>query len=449
MEDPQLENAFFYFVLDAPDAVLEPLYEQHIRSVTAYQAVEAGKFPIVELPSLGADFRLSDDESSSDTYSGVDSDTDRRLRDIEESSYDDANAPKIGIEYQCSIQRALEDPKFYQTAEQEDANGGELLWNPDRLSTRNVDHYLAQTQCELEDDADAFFAPSRNPETSTVVDMTSLAVNGAGRSRPTLITQEEAFYVLHEANYDVEVAKATLKHKNLAWSSKKRDFEPWSESDVQKFETGMRFHHKRFRKILQEDMIGVNKNPQEVMQYYYTWKKLPRYAPWKKRRMTTRSVGDDRPAPTPTPAPIYDPQTNAPVKFDEFFEFRQFMGLRSRPRIDYSSSSSGTHIWRTATGGYKRKQRQEESTDSEEDGKDFPPLEVFDISVYADIDLDLVRHAKRARLEPVDYDDSKLLRELEVQERAELTRLGVDDGPSNFDAMENEEPAGFSGLHDD
>jgi len=117
------------------------------------------------------------------------------------------------------------------------------------------------------------------------------------------------------------------------------------------------------------------------------------------------------------------------MKFDEFFEFRQFMGLRSRPRIDYSSSSSGTHIWRTTTGGYKRKQRQEESSDTDDEGREFPPMEVFDVSIYADIDLDMVRHAKRARHEPVDFDDAKLLAELELQERADLNRLigDVDD----------------------
>lgn len=448
MEDFQGDPGYFYIVMDSSDFNMESSFIDHISSVSTYAALEFSKAPIVDLPYLGRDFRLSDDESSSDTYSGVDSETDRRLRELEEESYDDANAPKIGIEYQCSVQRAFEDPKFYQTPEQEEANAGELVWSPDRLSTRALDIFLAQTQCAIHDDVDDFFAPSRNPDTSSFVDMTS-ADPDAVRQHPKLITQEQVYRVLHDCNYDVEAAKAKLQSRNEAWSAKKRDFEPWSEADVLKFEAGMRFHHKRFPKILKDDMVGASKSLQDVMGYYYTWKKLPRYGPWKKRRMTSRSLAfdSDRPAPTPSPAPVYDPQTNAPVKFDEFFEFRQFMGLRSRPRIDYSSSSSGTHIWRTATGGYKRKQRQEESTDSEEEGKEFPPLEVFDVSVYADIDLDLVRHVKRARREPVDFDDSKLLAELAAQEKADLRRLGVgDEDPlANFDPMDTDQNPSYSG----
>jgi hypothetical protein len=447
MEDFQGDSGYFYIVMDSNDFNMESSFVEHVSSVNTYAALEFSKAPIVDLPYLGRDFRLSDDESSSDTYSGVDSETDRRLRELEEESYDDANAPKIGIEYQCSVQRAFEDPKFYQTPEQEEANAGELVWRPDRLSSRVLDLFLAQTQCAIEDDMDDFFAPSRNPDTSSVVDMTS--VDGqTTRQRPKLITQEQVYRVLHDCNYDTEAAKAKLQSRNEAWSAKKREFEPWNEADVLKFEAGMRFHHKRFPKILKDDMVGVNKSLQDVMSYYYTWKKLPRYGPWKKRRMTSRSLAFDseRPAPAPSPAPVYDPQTNAPVKFDEFFEFRQFMGLRSRPRIDYSSSSSGTHIWRTATGGYKRKQRQEESTDSEEEGKEFPPLEVFDVSVYADIDLDMVRHVKRARREPVDFDDSKLLAELAAQEKADLLRLGVgdDDSLPNFDPMDTDQNPSYS-----
>jgi len=448
LEDSQALPAYFYIVMDSSDYTLESAFQTHTADVAAYAGLEFSKAPVLDIPSLGRDFRLSDDESSSETYSGVDSDTDRRLRELEEESYDDTSAPKIGIEYQCSVQRALEDPKFFETPSQEEANAGELIWSPEKLSRRIIDLFLAQTQCAVEDDIDEFFLPSRNPETSSFVDMTQVTDTSA-RKRPSLITQEQALNELHFCNYDVETAKSNLLSRNEAWSAKKRDFEPWLEADVQKFETGMRFHHKRFPKILKDDMGGGNKALRDVMQYYYTWKKLPRFAPWKKRRMTSRSLATfeaDRPITSPSPAPIYDPQTNAPVKFDEFFEFRQFMGLRSRPRIDYSSSSSGTHIWRTATGGYKRKQRQEESTDSDEEGKEYPPMEVFDISIYADIDLDMVRHAKRARREPVQFDDAKLLSELAEQEKADLIRLGVGDDSSlpPFDPMDADSNSMFS-----
>jgi hypothetical protein len=335
--------------------------------------------------------------------------------ELEESSYDEANAPKIGSDFQADIEHALFD--FKETDAEVQAKGGELLWSPQRLNQRQVDQYLAETQCKLEDDIDDFFSPSRNPDTGSVVDVTAaapaeIAVENGNAKKLLLITQEEALRVLHNSDYDIEKAKATLVARNQVWSAKKREFEPWNEIDVQKFEAGMRFHHKRFRKMLLEEMVGVKKTLKEVMQYYYTWKKLPRYAPWKKRRMTLRSLDSERTSAAPI---TIDPQTNAPVKFDEFFEFRHFLGLRSRPRIDYSSSSSGTHIWRTTTGGYKRKQK-EESTDTD-DEKEYPPLEVFDISVWADIDLDLMRAAKRARTENAsDVSDAALMLEISRQE---------------------------------
>lgn len=128
---------------------------------------------------------------------------------------------------------------------------------------------------------------------------------------------------------------------------------------------------------------------------------------------------------------LSDSQQIAPTKEDEFFEFRQFMGLRSRPRIDYLQSGSGQHIWRSASGGYKRKQRAKDVSSDTEDDKEFPPLEVFEISVNGDVDLDFVRAAKRARRETIDYNDASLLLELQAQEeevKQALRDSGIDEG---------------------
>jgi len=153
-------------------------------------------------------------------------------------------------------------------------------------------------------------------------------------------------------------------------------------------------------------------------------------------RVEARRLVAERAAAAAQPPQAYDPQTNAPVKFDEFFELRQFLGLRSRPRVDYSSSSSGQHIWRTTTGGYKRKQR-EESSDTDDEKND-PPLEVLDVSIFGDIDLERVRATKRARHESADEDDELLLADLAAQEHAPPP---VWNGDGDDDPVEDKDAA--------
>lgn len=115
---------------------------------------------------------------------------------------------------------------------------------------------------------------------------------------PKLQTQERALAVFKECGYNVEEALAAMKSLG-PWSAKKRVFgtafeeldrsllihsEPWDEEDIKAFEAGMRLQPKRFRYVLHEHLGGRNKTLLQVMQFYYVWKKLPRYALWKKRR---------------------------------------------------------------------------------------------------------------------------------------------------------------------
>lgn len=62
--------------------------------------------------------------------------------------------------------------------------------------------------------------------------------------------------------------------------------EPWSDEDIEAFEAGMRLQPKRFRYVLFDHLSGRNKTLAQVMQFYYTWKKLPRYSAWKRKSTT-------------------------------------------------------------------------------------------------------------------------------------------------------------------
>lgn len=171
---------------------------------------------------------------------------------------------------------------MYESESQVLEKEGELVWDPSKLHADEIDRYLAMTQCKVEDDVDDFYSPARNPETTSLLDVNSL--NNEAERSVKLITQEAALSILHRHKYNVKSAMKEMSEAKLAWSAKKRDFEPWAEEDVGKFEAGMRVYHKRFRKILRNHMPGTNKNLKQIMQFYYTWKKMPRYHPWKKRR---------------------------------------------------------------------------------------------------------------------------------------------------------------------
>jgi len=165
----------------------------------------------------------------------------------------------------------------------------------------------------------------------------------------------------------------------------------WTKSEVEAFERGMRTHHKEFALIKKHEMSKSNKSIGEILQYYYVWKKLPRYNMWQNRKRYTVNSTQN----------IYSTQS-APIKHDEPNRNSADPRLRNRPRIDYSQSSNGSHFWgpnpvpapvQPQNGERKRKRRDE----TEEFGEP-TNLGVFDVSVYAGIDYEKLRQIKRSRL---------------------------------------------------
>lgn len=318
----------------------------------------------------------------------------------------------------------------------ERAKSGELQWSPESLTEAEVDRYLAETQCREGDDVDEFFQPWRNREWDSAGQLvpSSEAMPLDDPSKPRLCTQEEALQTLHRAGYDVDRAVRELSARNLVWSAKKRDIEAWDDQDLYKFELNMRLS-KPFHD-LPNHVPG--KSVKQIMHFYYTWKKTPRYANWRKRRSQGLVIREQAPV-------IIDAPTGAPLKEDEFAALRQFMGLRSRPRVDYSQSSSGGHIWRSTTSGFKRKQRNDDESSDTDDEKHKLPLTVYDVRIEADINLEALRMAKRRRVNtdgsysldpslPVPSDQD-LLMEVEQQQQDLVTRYasGISDYPEESD----------------
>eukprot|EP01128_Nolandella_sp_AFSM9_P006127 TRINITY_DN3086_c0_g1_i1.p1 TRINITY_DN3086_c0_g1~~TRINITY_DN3086_c0_g1_i1.p1 ORF type:complete len:557 (-),score=140.14 TRINITY_DN3086_c0_g1_i1:164-1666(-) len=345
------------------------------------------------------------DEIHESTFSEVSADdsTDEALyllRELEDWPYDHANAPKIGPQYQCDLQHAFED--FEDT--EEDMFPGELIWDPSKTTIEKTDLYLAETQCELQHDVDVFYA---TPD----ADLSKL---------PNLVTLTKAMEVFHECDYDV--AEATKKMKEIGvWSAKKRVFEPWNEEDVEAFEAGMRVQPKRFRYVLHEHLGGRGKTLLQVMQYYYVWKKLPRYSQWKRKRVKSYNRESGGPK-------LYDWQRTAPTKEGEHnFDYRHILGLRSRPRVDYSQSAQANRVRRTTVQSpsivsESKRTYGEMMYDSAEG-----PAQLFDIEISGDIDIDLLRAVKKARFS--------------LPSDPALTPLAAKSlNPSSSDAMEVDDP---------
>src|SRR3546814_10841284 len=71
-----------------------------------------------------------------------------------------------------------------------------------------------------------------------------------------------------------------MNARNLVWSAKKRDIEPLDDGDLYLFETNL-----KIRKSFHDVAAHVpSKSFKDLVHYYYTWKKTPRYTLWKRRR---------------------------------------------------------------------------------------------------------------------------------------------------------------------
>eukprot|EP01124_Arcella_intermedia_P024128 TRINITY_DN3995_c0_g2_i2.p1 TRINITY_DN3995_c0_g2~~TRINITY_DN3995_c0_g2_i2.p1 ORF type:complete len:417 (+),score=93.38 TRINITY_DN3995_c0_g2_i2:18-1268(+) len=244
--------------------------------------------------------------------------------DSDEWSYDERYTPKLGPLHQADLAR-IGDKNEYDLA-----GAGEQVWDPSVHSQGLIAKYLAKTEAPPEMNVDEFTLDPEDEEKCRKQEM-----RGELENRIKLCTQEEALAILRQHGYNLMEALIHMKTRRLRWGTKKRNEPKWYKHDVDSFEKGMRNHLKEFNLIKKHEMAKSPKTLTDIIRYFYLWKKLPRYTQWANRKKQPN---------------IYSTQS-APLKLDEPSRSTANPRLRNRPRVDYSQSSNGSHLWSNFTEG--------------------------------------------------------------------------------------------------
>lgn len=94
-----------------------------------------------------------------------------------------------------------------------------------------------------------------------------------------IISKEEMINILFECNLDENAIKRVFDERGIkGWNERHHRCQLWDLNDVQRFEMAMTVHYKKFHKIQE---VLPNKTVKEIIEFYYFWKQMPRYAEWK------------------------------------------------------------------------------------------------------------------------------------------------------------------------
>lgn len=114
-----------------------------------------------------------------------------------------------------------------------------------------------------------------------------------------ILSKEQMLKVLYEANFNEDIIKEFFNERGIkGWNERHHTCALWDLNDVQRFETAMTIHYKKFHKI--QDLLP-NKTVKDIIEFYYFWKQMPRYKEWK----GTYSKNDVRTEPNNNMKPQY------------------------------------------------------------------------------------------------------------------------------------------------
>eukprot|EP01125_Pyxidicula_operculata_P020466 TRINITY_DN7568_c0_g1_i1.p1 TRINITY_DN7568_c0_g1~~TRINITY_DN7568_c0_g1_i1.p1 ORF type:complete len:593 (+),score=114.92 TRINITY_DN7568_c0_g1_i1:1-1779(+) len=358
----------------------------------------------------------------------------------DDTSTDERVEVKIGSQHQVDLARALhaEDLEFNHSD-----RGGRLVWDPSTLEESQVVEFLEKTRMPIEFDSDDFTKDIRDAEEGYFIlksNTESESMDPTAQNRHTIAeiteksneliinidetslipcTQEDVLGLLRKNDYDVKKTIKTLRDSTMMWSGKHRGLVKWTKAEVDNFERGMKNYHdnsNRFQLIKRNELSKSSKSRADIVHFYYIWKKLPRYIVWQMKRKLSSSALSS-----------YNTYS-IPLKNEEQ-SHRLDPRLRSRPRIDYSQSSSGSHLWHDTTTAptqvevpevhteitiKKRKHSELETGGAREKAN---TLNAFNIEIFVDIDFDQVREIKRRRCAVL---DPKLVDEIDKMEDSML-----------------------------
>ncbi|XP_065883695.1 metastasis-associated protein MTA3-like isoform X2 [Dysidea avara] len=175
---------------------------------------------------------------------------------------------RIGSDYQADV-----PPLSTSAPSDDDRDSSQLevkMWEPNKMSDYKVEQFLVVAR-SIGTFARALLDGAKKPQIS-------LRLGAAAASRD--ITLFHAMEVLHQSNYDMNVATGKLVPRGPVLCSD--DLESWTQEEAKKFEDGLQ-EAKDFFSIQKKHLPW--KSVRSVVAYYYMWKTTDRYQIQKRYRM--------------------------------------------------------------------------------------------------------------------------------------------------------------------
>ncbi|XP_076440997.1 mesoderm induction early response protein 1-like [Babylonia areolata] len=185
--------------------------------------------------------------SNSQPGSEATSDSEADIDYMPEEDRESKKVIQVGHDYQATVPEGFNHYGDAPAYENEDR----LLWNPSKINPEKLEAYLREVKNQSQ-------------------------ANAAGvASIPTgshIGDDEQALYLLHQCDHNVEEALRRRKMQNILPSD---PMSLWSEEECQNFEMGLRVHGKNFHQIQQTKVR--TRSVGELVQFYYMWKKSERH----------------------------------------------------------------------------------------------------------------------------------------------------------------------------
>lgn len=155
----------------------------------------------------------------------------------------------VGSSYQATVPELIRKPP-YSDKKKPYTGEDKLLWNPYKLSDKEIEKYLATVQKINFERARGVAAIPRGAHTRD---------------------DEQALYLLLQCGFNIEKALQKIKSSPPPNNSSSH----WTEEECKSFESGIRIYGKEF--FLIHNNKVKSRSVGDLVQFYYLWKKTERH----------------------------------------------------------------------------------------------------------------------------------------------------------------------------
>ncbi|XP_076325229.1 uncharacterized protein LOC143233158 [Tachypleus tridentatus] len=196
-------------------------------------------------------------------------------------------------------------------------NEDRLLWDPTKLSNKEVELYLQQAQYSH----------------SNIQGVQAIPVGSH------ICDDEQALYLLLQCGHNVEEA---LRRRRMQPSQVIDTMSLWSEEECRSFESGLRTYGKDFH-LIQQNKVRT-RSVGELVQFYYFWKKTERHDVFATKTRLEKKKYALHPGTTDYMDRFLDEQENSPTQRDQSSSpfFQRLMSGESKRQVSSPSTTNET-----------------------------------------------------------------------------------------------------------